>query len=296
MEQRGIMTERGNINRAIEISNRKLRKIGEQINELQGWLAEEMAKPEERIAPIEISPQLQPIPQIAPSAEPKASQPTQPQQQPLSSAPKPQPTAPKPPTFAKIILDILTRQAQGKPISNDDMKLHTFLVHNGINDYDGLEQHMKNLMSEQRTLSHEYSPIRSRIAELDEHMRQYENYKKRRADYQQYKKDLSAQMPWKKKAFINDNAWIVDRYNEAKSYMDGVKNANGKIPLPSWQKEHGELSAKVRELDSKFQTLKTKVTQVDKFRVRVYDVLRREHQQHQQKTQPTKRRAQDFDI
>jgi len=59
------------------------------------------------------------------------------------------------------------------------MKLHTFLAHNGINDYDGLEQHMKNLMSEQRTLSHEYSPIRARIAELDEHMRQYENYKKR---------------------------------------------------------------------------------------------------------------------
>jgi len=51
--------------------------------------------------------------------------------------------------------------------------------------------------------------------------------------------------------------------------MDSVKNANGKIPLPSWQKEHGELSAKVRELDGRFQTLKIKVTQVDKFRVPV---------------------------
>ena len=106
----------------------------------------------------------------------------------------------------------------------------------------------------------------------------------------------SKRTEWKKKAFINDNTWIVDRYNEAKAYMDSVKNANGKIPLPSWQKEHGELSAKVRELDGKFQTLKAKVTQVDKFRVRVYDVLRREHQQHQQKTQPTKRRAQDWEL
>ena len=43
MEQRGILTERGNINRQIEISNRKLRLIEEQIHELQGWLEEENA-------------------------------------------------------------------------------------------------------------------------------------------------------------------------------------------------------------------------------------------------------------
>jgi|GEM_PF-5492441 len=169
----------------------------------------------------------------------------QPPQQPSLSTQKNQPTKPKPLTFAKTNLDIITRQMQGRPTTQDDANLVSFLITNKISDYGGLEQHMKNLMSEQRTLSHEYSPVRSRIAELDEHTRQYENYKKRRADYQQYEKDLSKQMPWKKKAFTNDNTWIVDRYNEAKAYMDSVKNANGKIPLPSWQKEHGELSAKV---------------------------------------------------
>jgi len=42
MERRGIRTERGDINREIEISNRRLREMAEQINELQGWLFEEM--------------------------------------------------------------------------------------------------------------------------------------------------------------------------------------------------------------------------------------------------------------
>ena len=46
MEKRGIRTELGDINRAIEISNRKLRQIEEQLNELQGWLDEEKANPE----------------------------------------------------------------------------------------------------------------------------------------------------------------------------------------------------------------------------------------------------------
>ncbi|MCL2222945.1 MAG: hypothetical protein FWC20_11570 [Oscillospiraceae bacterium] len=76
--------------------------------------------------------------------------------------------------------------------------------------------------------------------------------------------------------------------------MDGVKNANGKIPLPSWQKEHADLSAKIRKLDSKYQSLKTKVAQVDKFRTRLYDVIRKEHQQ--QRVPPTKKRAQEIRV
>ena len=80
MEKRGILTDRGNINRAIEISNRKLRQLEERINELQGWLAEEMAKPETPPAKSQTAP--------------------------------PQPPKPQQPTFADVIADILSRQGQ----------------------------------------------------------------------------------------------------------------------------------------------------------------------------------------
>ena len=41
MEKRGIATERGNINREIEVSNQKLRQLKARINKLQDWLKDE---------------------------------------------------------------------------------------------------------------------------------------------------------------------------------------------------------------------------------------------------------------
>ena len=149
-------------------------------------------------------------------------------------------------------------------------------------------------MEEQRKLGHEYNLNRSQLAELSEHIRQNEDYKKWRIKYQQYQKDFAAQMPWKKKSFAADNNYIVHRYNEAKANIDGLKNKQGKIPLASWQKEHTELSAKLRELDGRYQVVKEKVARVDKFRVRVYDVLRKEQREYQ-RTQPNKKRSHDVD-
>ena len=48
-----------------------------------------------------------------------------------------------------------------------------------------------------------------------------------------------------------------------------MRNANGKISLATWQKEHSELAKKVVELEGKYQTLKTKVAQANRFRVRI---------------------------
>ena len=41
MEKRGIRTERGNINREIEVTNQKLRQLKARISKLQDWLKEE---------------------------------------------------------------------------------------------------------------------------------------------------------------------------------------------------------------------------------------------------------------
>ena len=46
MEKRGIRTERGNLNREIEVTNRRLRQLKARISKLQNWLKEETANTE----------------------------------------------------------------------------------------------------------------------------------------------------------------------------------------------------------------------------------------------------------
>jgi len=46
MEKRGIRTERGDINRMIEVNNRRLRQLKARIVKLQSWMIEEQQKPE----------------------------------------------------------------------------------------------------------------------------------------------------------------------------------------------------------------------------------------------------------
>ena len=269
MEQRGIATERGNINRAIEISNRKLRKLAEQINELQGWLDEERVRPEPPTAPMQ-------------TAKPTPS--TQ-EQQPATLH------QPLKPTFADVIADILSHQGQAVVNSQTANHILDFLKAKQIKDYAGLENHLKNLMGRQREVSHKYNPVRNRIAELDEHFRQHESFKKYKAQYQQYQQDYKAQMPWKKKAFEQDNHFIVDNYNAAKRYMDNVQNDKKQIPTNAWRNEYGELSGELQKLDREYKNLKTEVDSVNKIRVKVYDILRKE----QQRTQPMQKRSQGLE-
>lgn len=46
MEKRGIRTERGNLNREIEVTNGRLRQLKARISKLQNWLKEEAANTE----------------------------------------------------------------------------------------------------------------------------------------------------------------------------------------------------------------------------------------------------------
>jgi hypothetical protein len=60
-----------------------------------------------------------------------------------------------------------------------------------------------------------------------------------------------------------------------------LQNANGKIPMHSWQKEHANLTAELRELDRDYRQLKTDVDTVNKIRTDVYNILRKEQQREQ---------------
>jgi len=201
MEQRGIQTERGNINRAIEISNRKLHRIEEQLNDLQGWLVEERAKPKTSTSLLQSTQSQQHI---------SLPQTTKPQQAEKPSMQQPQPSAylpskPRQLTFADIIADSLSQQGQTISTSVPSHQIRTFLKNNDINSYAELEQHLKNLMGQQRKLSQEFSPIRDKQKKLAGYIKENDNYQKLKKHYRQYQQDLKAQKPWKKKAFEENN-------------------------------------------------------------------------------------------
>ena len=270
MEQRGIITDRGNMNREIEISNRKLRRIEEQIHELQGWLDEERARP-----------WVQPMPQ----SHSQTQSHKQSSQQQFAKAPHS--TTPHLPAeshsaaFADVISDILSQR--GQVYSNPETATYIldFLKSNQIEDYTGLESHLKNLMRLQRETSQKFNPVRIKLKKLTEHLKQHEAYIKYKVQYKQYQHDYNNQQPWKKKSFEQEHDWLIKRYNDSLSYIDGVRNDKNQIPINAWQKEHSELSAELQKLNGEYQSLKTQVDEVNKIRVKVYDILRKEKQVNQ---------------
>jgi len=158
-----------------------------------------------------------------------------------------------------------------------------FLKSNQIGHYAGLENHLKNLMGSQRELSHKFNPIRKQLKELDEHIKQYKAYTKYKAEYKQYQQDYNNQLPWKKKSFEQEHSWLIKKYSDTKSYIDSVRNDKNQIPINAWSKEHAQLSTELQKLNGEYQALKTQVDDVNKIRVKVYDVLRKEQQVGQPK-------------
>jgi len=74
---------------------------------------------------------------------------------------------------------------------------------------------------------------------------------------------------------------IINNYETSKSYIESVLNSNKKIPIVAWQKEYSELYGKLQKLTGEYQSLKDEVSAVNKIRVNVYDILRKERQREQ---------------
>jgi archaellum component FlaC len=277
LEQRGIRTERGDINRAIEISNRKLQEIESRINDLQGWLTEEMELIKSEAASSEN------IIESSSTTQDKIT------------TTVPNTPEPKPPTFADNIFFMLRRQCQKVVTWETADIIMDFLKSNDIKNYDGIELHLKNLFSEQRKLSGKLTPVRNRLNELNDLLIGYENYKELMDEYNKYNREYKALSLWKKKAYKEENGWILSAYPLKKSSMDKYRNEKGKIPIGSWQKEHATLTAELQGLDGEYQDLKNKVSTVDKFRTNVYDIIQKDKrldEQHCEAVEHYQRREQ----
>ena len=271
MEQKGIRTERGDINREIEIGNRKIRqydgeilRLQDEISNLQTQLSSlEAQTPKLHDEIFEVHGWLE---------EEKANL--------------------QPPTFADFISDVLLQQAQSFVGLKFATQIVDFLNSKKIDSYEGVERYLKNLISEKHTITHKLNPIRQRLSQTAKDMRAYEDYKKHKDNYDKYKSDFASQKPWKKKAFEREHGWVVGVYESAKENTDHLRNKDDKFPTGSWRKQRTNLATEANNLNARYQALKVEFDDVNKIRSKVYDVLRKERQK--ERVQPA--RSQGMEI
>ena len=202
MEQRGIPTERGNINREIRALNRQLRKLKSQISKAKKDISKLAKRPE-------------------------------------------------PPT----VID------EGKPFTMKDA-----------------EREIKDMMGNQSELQSRLKRIDGRLKVLVPCLKQAEIYKKNKPFYDEYK----ALPPSKQKKYAVEHKKELDLFKSANAYLNKHRNKDGKIPLASWIKEHGELTRQKNEISKSTMSLSEQLKQVDRIRKKAKEDMPKQPQRNRE--------------
>ena len=101
-----------------------------------------------------------------------------------------------------------------------------------------------------------------RFDTLTMHLAHYENLKAHKAIYQKYRQ-LD---PKKRDAFYAKHSEEIEKYKEAKKYLDAVMNGKTPIPVKDWRKELLDKTAEKNALYDKFYKLRGDVRNVEVLR------------------------------
>ena len=186
MEQRGIATDRGNINREIRALNRQLRKLKSQMTKAQKEVSKLAKEPE-------------------------------------------------PPT----VID------DGKPYTMQEA-----------------ERKINDMMREQSELQGRLKPISQRLKVLDEHIRQAGIRKK----YKPFNDEYKALSERQRKKYWQEHKPKIERFREAKTYLNNHLNDKGKIPLATWIKERDSLLKEKNEISKSTMSLMERLQQINRIR------------------------------
>lgn len=224
MEQRGIVTERGNINRKIVSMNQELRQLRARIGKLQKWLDTE--------AKAELSAQ---------------------KSNPIPSE-----------NLISILSDMLnTGEGKSRRQKIIDLKsvsnVLAFLQSNKISTLPELSEKVNAMRGEFNTVREKLKPVERRLKTLDEHILQADNYKKHKAIHRQY----MALKPKQQAVFYDNHASEIILYESAEKYLKAHLNGQNKIPLPAWRAEHEKLTAEKNGLYREFYRQKDEVRKVE---------------------------------
>jgi ATP-dependent exoDNAse (exonuclease V) alpha subunit len=262
MEKCGIATERGNINREIEITNRELRQLKARISKLDKWLKEEAANTEPpTLADV--------ITGILDERERSG------RYYAIGNL-----------KAAASLLNFLT--ANGiTDMAGLDRKVTE--IHN---QFDRVRANLNKVERRAKTLD-EHLRQSGNYKEYRGHMAQYEKL------YAQYKtlaktKGFGAERKAQKaldaaNEYYEANRPQIAMYENADRYLRDVLQERfdpKKLPpITAWTAERGKLNAEQKQLYSQYHKLKDEVKKVEQVRKGVYEIVREEqHRQQPQKS------------
>jgi len=235
MEERGIITERGNTNRKIISMNKELKQLRARISKLQKWV-DEMEK--------EIN------------AQNSDSNPIQSE------------------NLLFIFSDLLSSENKSHRKTIIDLKLaattFAFLQENNISNLPELHQKINNMRNDFDGVRKKLKSVERRLETLDKHILQSENYKKYRAVYKEYEE----QKPKQQDAFYENHRAELTLYNAAEKYLKAHLNGHKEIPLPNWKAEHKKLITEKDKLYKEFYRRKENVRKVELIQKSVDNVTR----------------------
>ena len=245
MERRGIRTERGDINRAIEVSNKRLREIGARLDELQKWLLEEKANTD--------TPTLADI--IQSIAQRRGGIYGLDDMVELCTANNIMDMAGLDDCFGGMIKERVRIGNELKPIEKRLELLDEHIKQSGIyQQYHSHKTKYDKLKAEHKKLSKETGFGAKRKAQnaLDAANHYHET-----------------------------NRMEITLCTAAERHLKAHKNSEGKIPLPDWKAEREKLTAERNKLNARYQKLKTETAKVEKIRSNIYSVTSADRRREQ---------------
>ena len=270
MEKRGIRTDRGNINRDIEVSNQKLRQLKARLTKLDKWMKEELANTDE--------------PTLAEIISNILNQKSQ------TGTPSRYNTI----NNLKAASDMLNFLADNKIKDmdglNDYLKSMISKQFDIRDDLKTVERRMKTL-DEHIRHSGNYKAYRKFKTKYEKLYAEYKTLKKATGFGAERKaqKALDAANEYHE-TYRNE----ITMYENAERYLRNVLQKHfdpTKLPpISKWQAERESLTADLQRLKLEYRKLRDDTARVEKIRKNVYEVLRSELRDTQ------RAKAQDIDL
>ncbi|BDE85860.1 hypothetical protein CE91St42_03180 [Oscillospiraceae bacterium] len=255
MEKKGIVTERGELNRNIQKANRLIREIRAQIGKLKDWIAGLLAARE---------------------AAPE----------------KPQP--PKSPDLANLLMKYLSVQreksrkySQGwqQRHAADELKTVAqavnYLAYKGIATLAELDASLSSVSEKSDAIRSGMKAAEQRMKELQKLIEQGKNYLTYKPIHDEHK-----QIRWKGKQekYAEAHRAELTLWNAASRYLharlpEGVKS----IPIAAWEREYAELAAQSKAEYAKLKDTRAEVAELQNIR-RCVDIAQRAEQPEQVQT------------
>ena len=269
MEKRGIRTERGNLNREIEVTNRRLRQLKARISKLQNWLKEEAANTEPPTLADVIQGVLLKREQVGKQSRYSTIHNLK---------------------AAANMLNFLTANGIKDMAGLEEKVMDMYGEQRSISEKLKATDRRLKALDEHLRHSGNYKAYRGHKAQYEKLYAQYRAIKKAGGFGAERKAQKALDTA---NAYHNDHHTEIVLFEAAEKYLKDVMQERfdpKKLPpIRKWEAERDKLKTERQQLSHRYSALKDEVKEVEQIRRNVYSILKEERGREQ----PTRKQGLD---